>query len=800
VNVDTKEAILTNMKADMIINERHNAKRPVPPPRKKRQFKRNSSVPSGGEVVMEMQDITEESKPFTILGVIDPKSKQKLSVFQAMSKGILDLSKGTFTNPVSGEIITIPEAIHKGFILADFSENLTNGGGHDEFNPVRNTLDTRVCPVTGVLDPSTGEWIGIKQAITCGILNPKSGKYKNIVTGEEVDFLDAIQNGYLVVDPSVVTNMSENGIYTFVDFVDSSYKVNSVVDPNTGEEISLKRAMMDGIVDTTNSIYRNPNTGESMPLEEALKQGLIKVQPASSVDVDNGVDIITIKQLQVSRQKFVPCDEKLLGAMDNVDGWRSDPNQLMFEKLRSVLDPDSTMVIDPSDNSPISLSEAFEKGVIDFAKGEFHLPNGDILTLEQAAARNLIEPEVLKDLLEVYHKSSLGELCGSGKFDPETGLVMDPQSGNTMSLESAIAQKLIDPNLIFVYDVPAQKLISLSQAIEEGKYNLTAGKYVHPKTGELLTLTEAENAGIVKCDIDPDQRCKVAKILERLNKLMDTSVPSADSPFSDGKMSVEEAIRTGVIDLQKGLFIDPVSGDVMSLVDAIKEQKIDPVAASHLIKALGKLSLKDMMEESKYDPETGLLVPGRIGSKPISMREAIEQGLVLPENVFLVDKVQGTITSLGALIEEGLLDPMNSTYINPNTGEKLSLADAIEQGLIDPSISEDDFIDTSVTLKDLIDSSKVNPRSTNFVAPNDVKMSLRDALANGFLTLNSKVKLDPRSGCVKLASYEEVVKALLDVKENSDWLLGVEQVLATREKANQRVEKLKQQAEGYQVR
>jgi hypothetical protein len=113
------------------------------------------------------------------------------------------------------------------------------------------------------------------------------------------------------------------------------------------------------------------------------------------------------------------------------------------------------------------------------------------------------------------------------------------------------------PLLILFLDqiYPIHTTISLSQAIEEGKYNLTAGKYVHPKTGELLTLTEAENAGIVKCDIDPDQRCKVAKILERLNKLMDTSVPSADSPFSDGKMSLEEAIRTGVLDLQKGLFI-----------------------------------------------------------------------------------------------------------------------------------------------------------------------------------------------------------------------------------------------------
>jgi hypothetical protein len=54
-------------------------------------------------------------------------------------------------------------------------------------------------------------------------------------------------------------------------------------------------------------------------------------------------------------------------------------------------------------------------------------------------------------------------------------------------------------------------------------------------------------------------------------------------------MSLEEAIRTGVLDLQKGLFIDPVSGDVMSLVDAIKEQKIDPVAASHDLAAVNQV-------------------------------------------------------------------------------------------------------------------------------------------------------------------------------------------------------------------
>ncbi|XP_076088399.1 microtubule-actin cross-linking factor 1, isoforms 6/7-like isoform X5 [Mytilus galloprovincialis] len=798
VDVNSKEAILTNFKADMIINERHNAKCPVPPPRRKRQSRQASLVPSSGENLRDLQDFMEEIKPFTILGVIDPKSKQKLSVFQAMSQGMLDLSQGTFKNPSTGEVMTIPEAIHKGFILADFSENLTNGDSHDGFNPMRNTLDTRVYPVSGVIDPRTGEWIGVRQAVNAGILNPKTGKYRNIVTGEEVDFLEAIQNGYLVVDPSAVGDLSENGVYTFVDLVDASFKVNGVIDPNSGEEISLKRAIMDGVVDITNSVYRNPNTGETMSLEEALKQGLIKAQPATDADVEKGVDIITIKQLQVKRQKFVPGDDKMSGGLDNIDGWKPDQNQLMFNKVRTLLDPDSVTVIDPSDNSSMTLTEAFEKGVINFAKGEFHLPNGEVLTLEQAAARNFIDPAVLKDLLEVYNQSSLGDLCKQGKFDPETGLVTDPQTGTTMSLESAIAQKLVDPNQIFIYDVPSQKLMSLQQAVDEGKYNLSAGKYVHPKTGELLTLTEAEKAGIVKCSIDPEERCKVAKTLERLNKLMDTTVKSAPSPFSDGKMSLEEAIQTGVIDLQKGQFTDPVTGEVMTLADAIKEQKLDPAAASHLIKALDKLSLREMMEDLNYDPETGLLAPGN-SSRPISMEEALKQGLICPENVFLVDKVNGRITTLGNLIDEGRFDPKDGTYINPNTGEKLTLAEAIEQGLIEPSIIEEDFIDTSVTLKDLIDSGKVNPRSTHFVAPNNVKMSLRDALANGFLTLNSKVKLDPRSGCVQLASDEEVVKALLDVRESSDWLQTVEQTLGTNDKASQKLENLKQQTEDYQV-
>ena len=37
----------------------------------------------------------------------------------AIRKGYLDQSKGTFRNPLNGEVMTIPEAVTKGLVIAE---------------------------------------------------------------------------------------------------------------------------------------------------------------------------------------------------------------------------------------------------------------------------------------------------------------------------------------------------------------------------------------------------------------------------------------------------------------------------------------------------------------------------------------------------------------------------------------------------------------------------------------------------------------------------------------------------------
>ncbi|XP_021351801.1 dystonin-like isoform X4 [Mizuhopecten yessoensis] len=799
VDLTTKETVWSSIKSDIYIHERQKGGRPVAPPRKRRQLKRVVSVATTGESVADLPDSVEESSSFVMTGVLDPRTRQKMSVFQAMSQGILDPVHGKYINPDTGETMSIPEAIHKGLIQVDYREHLTNGGMNgDGFSPLRNTMDTKIFPVAGVVDPRTGEWIGVKEAISAGILDPSNGKYRNIVTGEEVDLLEAVQNGYLVVDPALLDGYDGSTPFTFVEFTDVSYRVTGVIDPTTGQEVSLKQAITAGYIDEANSLYRNPHTGEEIPLEDAIRQGLVKCQPLRSSEKADPNEVLTVQQLQVKQQKFVSGDGDNVDGFDELDGLRNNPNRAMYDKVRKYFDPNERTVIDPSDNLPISLEEAFEKDIIDFAKGEFKTSNGEKLSLEQAASRNLIEPELLKEILEAYKENSLGELIDSGRFDGETGLVTDPKSGHSLSLQAAIAQKLVDPNLIFLYDMPSQKLISLATAIEEGRYDLTTGQYCNPLTGELLSLSQAEKVGLVKCRLDPDAMARTAQTLERLQKLMDTSIPAVKSPYSDGTMTLEEAIKAGILNVQQGEFWNPRTAEVVPLTAAFKAEKVNPHAAMSLLDALDKLSLQQAIDDGYIDPTTGEFIPSE-RARPISIQEAIGKGLLNLDNVFVVDKDNDNIVSLGTLVASGKFDPATGTVIDPNTGQNLSLAEAIARGVIDAGIRPDQFIDSSVTLKELIDSGKVNPRTTDFCAPNDHKMSLRDALANGFLTMNSKVKMDHESGCVVLGSDEEVVKALVDIRENSEWLHGIEQALVSRQKPSQRLERIRLQKDATEA-
>ncbi|WAR10224.1 DYST-like protein, partial [Mya arenaria] len=778
--------------SELYIHERRPGKAPIPPPRRRQKLRRVASALSGDAAAI--AGVIQETESFIITDVLDPKSKKQLSVFQALSNGILDQINGTYRNPATGEVMSIPEAIQKGFILADFRENLANGdvdAHNGGFAPMKNKMKTVKYPVEGVIDPKTGEWVGVKEAITAGIIDPRTGLYTNPLTGEQMSILEAVQNGYLVADPALLDEITEeNGMYTCVDFSDVSHEVLSVLDPSTGEELSLKRAIQDGVIDPANSLYRNPHTGETMSVADAIKKGLIKVRPVdSSTPSEN---ILTFKQLHIKKQRFIPGMGDIFEG-DDIDGLHRDPNKKLADALRSKHDV-SVPLAKTAGKREVSLEEAVSQGLIDFVKNEFCPPGGSPMSIEEAVEKGLISPQAAKQILDVYSENSIGQLIKDGKFDPDTGLVTDPNTGHTISLQGAIAQRIIDPNSVFLYDNQAGKVVSLASAIESGLFDPKTGKFVDPNTGEQLSLSEAVARGLVQTDINPDKIVDNRALVSKLAAKTDLSVKCVQGPNGE-LISLEDALKAGIIDLKNGKYVNPATGEIMSLADAIKSGKIDPRLVVPLLEALDEMSINDAAENGVLDLKTGMVIDPLTGDN-MSVTEAVANGVFDPNSVMLVDNKTGNIVSLGALIESGQFDPRSGRYIDPDTKEKITLAEAIKRGHIDPEINPDQFADTSATLRDLIDSNKVNPRTTNFVTPNGQSMSLRDALANGFLTMTSKVKVDPSTGEVTLASEEEeVVQSLLEIRDQSDWLQEIERRLAQQGAPSERMEKLEKQRE-----
>ncbi|XP_052234757.1 dystonin-like isoform X4 [Dreissena polymorpha] len=789
VDVLTKQTCTTLVKSELYIHERRPGKSPIPPPRRRQKLRRVASTITSDT----LSGVVKETTPFVITGVLDPVTRKPMSVFQALSNGILDQISGTYRNPTTGETMSIPEAIQRGLVLADFNQNLTNGDSHHGgFSPIRNKMETMLYPVEGVIDSKTGEWVGVKEAITAGIIDPRTGQYTNPLTGEKMSILEAVQSGYLVADPALLDEITEeNGMYTCVDFSDISHEVLSVMNPSTGEELTLKRAIQDGVIDPANSLYRNPHTGETMSVQDAIKKGLIKVRPVDASTPSENV--LTFKQLHIKKQRFIAGVGDIFEGDDDVDGLQRDPNKKMAESLRSKHDV-SVPLMKNSGKRDISLEDAISQGLIDFVKNQFCPPGGSAMSIEDAVQNGFISAQAAKQILDIYSDNSIGQLIKDGKFDPDTGLVTDPNTGHTITLQAAIAQRILDPSSVYLYDNTAGKVVSLTAAIDSGLFDPNTGMFVDPNTGEQISLSEAMARGLIQPDINSSDIIDNRQLLAKLGAKTDMGVKCVHGPNPSEQMSLEDAIKAGILDLKNGKYKNPVTGEVMSIADAIKAGKIDPRLVVPLLEMLNEMSLKDASDNGVLDLKTGMVVDPLTGDN-MSINAAIAAGVFDPNCVMLVDKLTGNIVSLGSLMDNGAFDPVSGRYIDPKTKEKITLAEAIKRGYIDPEVDPNKFADTSATLRDLIDNNRVNPRTTSFVTPNDQKMSLRDALANGFLTMSSKVKVDPETGDVSLASDEGIVKSLLDIKDQSEWLQDVERRLATQRHPSEISERLEKQRE-----
>lgn len=128
-------------------------------------------------------------------------------------------------------------------------------------------------------------------------------------------------------------------------------------------------------------------------------------------------------------------------------------------------------------------------------------------------------------------------------------------------------------------------------------------------------------------------------------------------PRSNEEVSMQQAVMLGIIDSQKGLYVNPITGDKIPIPVAMNAGKI-------------KVEFTSTKKTKEKRRDIGLITIKMLReSRPYTVKAVI-------------DTQTNTEVTVDEAIERGILDQKNGLYRNEQTGSEMSIGDALEQGLL----------------------------------------------------------------------------------------------------------------------
>jgi len=314
---------------------------------------------------------------FSIKRVKDLSTGEMVDPEEAVNRGILDTVNKLYIDSRTGKTISLHEAYEAGLIEAVETVEQTSVPGQS----ATVSLEGRSFNIVAVIDPRTGEQLTVREAVDRHLLDAALSQFVDLYNNRVMSVEEAVSRGYIIADydasgpgPAPVVHDTQ------------SYRIKSVIDPQTGEEIPIADAVRHKIIDKASGLYWNMKTNEMIPIDEAIRLGLVVTEP--------------------------------------VDAAVTKTTQFEMYSLTAVRDPRTGKEFDPV--------EAERRGLINKLQGVYIDPvTGEKIPIHEAIERNLISgsvvPEADYDELPPGAYTTI-EMTGQVKATDITG-VWDPVSG-----------------------------------------------------------------------------------------------------------------------------------------------------------------------------------------------------------------------------------------------------------------------------------------------------------------------------------------------------------------------------------
>lgn len=156
-----------------------------------------------------------ETKSYVLEYVIEPSTPfRRLTIVEAKKRGLLNVEKGLYMNPVTNTVMTIEEAIELGLIgtrladrrlILDANSEMskmptitTSNGWQPRTTPgTKRSHESTTLTIESVLDPKTNLFHTVSDAVKMGLIDQASFCYRNTLTGAELSLNDAFVSGFV---------------------------------------------------------------------------------------------------------------------------------------------------------------------------------------------------------------------------------------------------------------------------------------------------------------------------------------------------------------------------------------------------------------------------------------------------------------------------------------------------------------------------------------------------------------------------------------------------------------------------
>lgn len=692
-------------------------------------------------------------------GQIDPKSQVEtvLTFTEAVRLGYIDEKRQLFTDPNTGKIYSIQQALNHRFILPDSnSVNIPIPAAHSTITLIRKSIEPEQLSEK-IQRTKTIHQVPIQQKPNLAEVVSPSKEYSTFHTETKVEkkldtktittdfltveqkvipmqateqFLEVPPEGWLLstaIEKRLFDPMTGLFHITATDRLVSFEEciqfeiINpdsvSVIDPTNGRKISVKRSFEKRILDPIGNYKKN---NKLIGMKQAIDSGLIILEDGVTVTQPSD-KMATIHFVQDAGKSELQTRILVKSRTQSQEMPSPEPIQLV---PGIIYDPSTALVIFTETGQSENILSAVEKGLVDSNMVKIIDPKtGTPLTVKEAIESNVVDSktgqliDASNNKIDLIDASKLGLLsvigsplvAAAGAID-SLKFILDPKTGQQIPYEIAYERGIISKEEL----LSVSPSYSPSHTAAETKYTVSIGRTSASPERETKTIVLQK---MRKKIVRPKDAVAKGLIDAKTAEALETKEVFLDE--NGDVQTLSDVVRTEKIEGDSGAIVDPQRGDVLTINKAIERGILDADGTNQILVPLNKsLSIAQLKDQGLIDPKSLKIIHPETGNV-LNLREAIICEIVDPLS-HVVDPYTNEEITLQTAIEKGVIDEENCLVIAKEG--KVDLLTAIQQKVfpIDKKSAHKDSSEMpplGMTLAVAIKRGAIDPKTKEFVHP-----------------------------------------------------------------------------------